>query len=412
MKTDMTDQQKKKIMIVGSTFTNKGAQSMLFVTIDEIRKRIPDADIFFASTDRGDFSAYNFQYLFCSEDAKSIALNRDKWKVLCSRAARDTVKSLLGRREHTWKFLDLKHTISSMDLIIDISGFNLGKRWPVEIQESYLDNLRLAKMHHIPIILMPQSFGPFDYPPEKQHLIEEIRDLLPYAQKIYAREKEGYQMLKDTFHLSNVEMSTDLVLQNTGIELQHIFKNPPKMEVPVIDEGAVGVIPNQQCFRHGDKETILSLYQRIIEKLQSEGKKAYIFRHSGEDLDACRQIADRCGGSAVLLENDFSCLEYDLFVRQFDFLVCSRYHGIVHAYRNSVPCMLLGWAVKYQELADLFHQGRYAFDITQGNTAVDKMEAAVAELSRGFRKESQIISEKLEQIQKENCFKDDFFRNI
>lgn len=30
-----------KILIVGANFENKGAQSMLFITVDELKKRMP-----------------------------------------------------------------------------------------------------------------------------------------------------------------------------------------------------------------------------------------------------------------------------------------------------------------------------------------------------------------------------------
>jgi hypothetical protein len=35
--------------------------------------------------------------------------------------------------------------IKEINLIIDVSGFNIGKKWSVEIQESYLNNIRLAQ---------------------------------------------------------------------------------------------------------------------------------------------------------------------------------------------------------------------------------------------------------------------------
>ena len=37
----------KKILITGANYNNKGAQSMLFVTMDEVKKRIPDCEIYF-----------------------------------------------------------------------------------------------------------------------------------------------------------------------------------------------------------------------------------------------------------------------------------------------------------------------------------------------------------------------------
>ena len=37
----------KRRLIVGANIENKGAQSMLFITVDEIKKRIPDGEVFF-----------------------------------------------------------------------------------------------------------------------------------------------------------------------------------------------------------------------------------------------------------------------------------------------------------------------------------------------------------------------------
>lgn len=36
----------KRVLIVGANFENKGSQSMLFITVDEIKKRISDCEIF------------------------------------------------------------------------------------------------------------------------------------------------------------------------------------------------------------------------------------------------------------------------------------------------------------------------------------------------------------------------------
>ena len=105
-----------------------------------------------------------------------------------------------------------------------------------------------------------------------------------------------------------------------------------------------------------------------------------------------------------MLKNDFSCLEYDELVKRFDFIVCSRYHGAVHAYRNCVPCILLGWAVKYEELAQLFEQRKYSFDLTSEDLDISKITDAIETMCMNGRKESRIIQDKLESIRKENCF--------
>ena len=376
---------------------------MLFVTADEIKKHISDAQVLFAGVEVFD-KDYSFQEIYYTDQTKEIALTHNKSTVIkCF--IKDCIKFLLGKHTNLWRFKELEKAITSIDLIMDISGYNLGKKWTKEIQESYLDNIRLAKAYGIPIVLMPQSFGPFDYPGKKKYLINEMAELLPYAKKIFAREKEGYQMLLDTFALSNVELSTDLVLQNKGIDQNNIYQHIPEIKVPVIEKGTVGIIPNKQCFIHGNKDEILAIYGKITEKLTKEGKKVCFFMHSREDEALCNEIYRYCKrDNTRAIVNDFNCIEFDAFVRQFDFIICSRYHGIVHAYRNSIPCILLGWATKYTELSQLLDQGEYCFDLTKVQVNTDKIIKAVEKMCCRYEDDAKIIKERLKAIQQDNCF--------
>ena len=397
--------KEKKILVVGANFTNKGAQSMLFVTMDELRKRNSDCVIYFLSNDSGDFSNYRFIRIPYSLEAKSIALGRHCIRSLLIKTIKDILYFAIRHRNGFGHYFDIKRLMTSIDCIVDISGFNFGKKWSPDIQERNLDNIRLAKKYSVPIYLLPQSFGPFDYPSELKYILKDMNELLRYPTKIFAREKEGYQMLLDTFHLSNVTLSTDLVLQNCGVNPQNIFKKPVVYSLPEVEKNAVGIVPNMQCFRFGNKEVVFEIYREIINELVNQGKKVYIFRHSKDDLDICKEIYSRVGQNHILLlDNDFSCLEYDELVKRFELIVCSRYHGIVHAYRNQIPCILLGWAVKYHELAELLGQEEYSFDITDDKLDIKEVLKAVRKICREYVKESKVIHTRLEFIQKDNCF--------
>ena len=184
------------------------------------------------------------------------------------------------------------------------------------------------------------------------------------------------------------------------------YIQPPELIIPEIDSNdSVGVVPNIQCFNHGDKDKNIQMYKDIISHLVEKEKKVYIFRHSREDFSICKLIAEQFhNAKVVLLDNEFSCLEYDEFVKKFDFVICSRFHGCVHAYRNYIPCILLGWAIKYQELAENVGQEQYAFDITSNDFSSDKVIAAADYLIAHLNKESGIIKEHVVEIQKYNCF--------
>lgn len=396
---------KKKILIVGANFQNKGAQSMLFVTVDEIKKRVRDCDVFFAGYEEFDKNVYNFQELYFSENAKKIALE-DHVRLLKIKCwLKDCLKYFLGKRINLWRFNEVNEEIKDFSLIIDVSGFILGKKWSAEIQEVYLNNIRLAKKYKIPMVIMPQSFGPFDYPEENAFLLKEMQELLEYPKIIFAREKDSYKNLVDQFHLTNVKLSTDLVLQNKGVDITNIYKKMPSKVLPNILDNAVAVVPNKQCFNHGDTNKNLQLYKMLIEHLLKKGKVVYVFRHSKEDFPICKMIAELFSDEKViLLDNEFSCLEYDKLIKRFEFIVCSRFHGVVHAYRNYIPCILIGWAIKYQELATNVGQDQYAFDITSPDFSAEKVMDKVDEMLTKVAYESKTIKKNVLQIQKQNCF--------
>lgn len=397
----------KTVIIVGANFINKGAQSMLFITCDEIKKRYPNCNVYFATVENYDENQFKFRRLYFSSGAKAIAMNDNSLLTRVKLYAKEFAKTILGRGNNLSKLLDLKTILPKTDLIIDVSGFALGDKWPIRDQEIYLDNIRLAKKYSVPIVLMPQSFGPFNYKADESFLVEEIRELLSYPKLIYAREMEGYECLTNFMHLTNVKLSTDLVLQNTGINFNNIFRGHQVLNIPDIEAtDSVAVIPNQKCFKHGNEHVIIERYRLIIDELLNKGKKVFILRHASEDADVARKIysfydEDSC---VEIFDQDFSCIEYDEIVKKFEFIICSRFHGIVHAYRNAIPCVVLGWAIKYTELCTHVDQLKYVFDITTNAQENDHLIYFVDEMISNFKAESEIISLKLKEIQKDNCF--------
>lgn len=396
------------ILVTGAQLDNKGAESMLYIVADEMKKRCPDSTIFFAADYDYDDSKYTFKKFIMSVRGLNIAMGGpiavySLIKGLCI----DAIKICLGRRRNLGHFFDVKKQIKEIDLIIDVSGFNLGKQWPKQIHTIFLNRIELAKRHNIPVYLMPQSFGPFDYDSGMESTKNRMAALLSYPQLIFAREKEGYDDLIKTFGLGNVKLSTDLVLQNTGIDWRNVFTKQPAINVPSVDgDNVVGIVPNQQCFNHGDKNWNMKIYSAVLDRLLDDGYNIVIFRHSKEDLDICKMIYETyCNDNRVKLEiKEFSCLEYDKYVKQFRFIICSRFHGIVHAYRNGIPSIALGWAIKYQALTECVNQGQYAFDITEGNSTVDEIVAAVRNMEEKYTENSEIINKRVGEIQKDNCF--------
>jgi polysaccharide pyruvyl transferase WcaK-like protein len=392
------------VIITGGGFSNKGAQSMTFITVNEIKNRFPDKKIVLLSEtayklDANEKSMYDFDILPVNTD---ILFSLAGWgyKIAWSLKTKN-----INNSKHNAVIPKLQEVLKNTDYIVDVSGYTLSSQRAVGLQLSYLFTIMVAKKYGIKVYLMPQSFGPFDYSGKKKSVLEYlIRKSMRYPEVIFAREKEGYNYLKNEFGLKNVKKSYDLVLLNKDIDVSKVYKKIPEY-TEYKNARDVAIVPNMRNFDHGNKEQIIALYDSIIKKLLKENKMVYLIRHSQEDIEACEILKARFPNNenVALIVDDMSCIEFDALVKKFDFLIASRFHSIVHAYKNNVPCIALGWATKYHELLSIFNQEEYIFDVRENIDSV-KVEKAIDKLLTYHNTESQKILSILKKVQNYNVF--------
>lgn len=388
----------RNIIITGGELFNKGAQAMVFIAVDELRKRYPNHDIYV-------LSALDLQR---PESEKSkYAFNFTGWyPIKYAKAQNNLLLRMMCKLRNAKEYSSAYELYSNCDLMIDISGYALGSNWSYATCNTYLEHLEYAKAFGIPVYLMPQSFGPFDFKGEKaQELENRVTDALSYAHTICAREKQGFAELKSKYNLDNVVLSYDLVLNNKGVDLNNIFKAENINNNPNIKPNSIGIIPNGMVLTVNDKELVLNMYNTLISHLVEKGYEVYILSHSSTDAKLCKDIYNSCGGNSkvTFLDDDFSCLEFDEMVKSFEFIIASRFHSIVHAYKNAVPCILLGWAEKYYQLSKLFEQEQYCFDMREA-IDIGKITDKVDVLDSNKEIEKSKIKGFLGDIQKDNVF--------
>lgn len=389
------------ILVTGGELYNKGAQAMTFITVCELAKRYPDRQvILFSSRDARERSAeeqdnYTFKILPLPTTYESLALTSKVWR-------------LVFARKLTKNFGVFEEIFKNADALVDISGYALGSNWGNAITMRYLMRIFVAKHFHIPAYLMPQSFGPFDYKgPTKLFVKAMMKHYLGYCMCIMAREMEGKKLLEEKYRLSNVVKTPDLVLQGKEIDLSYVFKNtPPQRYTLPIMKGSIAVIPNSKNNKYGDEATILALYKSMIDILLENQKNIYLIYHAIEDLQICEKIKKtyyQDENAVCVVEQELSCIDFGNIVGQFDFVIASRYHSVVHAYKACVPAIVVGWAIKYRELAMCFEQERYCFNVQNAldqNNIMGKVEA----MSAHFEEESRKIATGLHKIQQGNVY--------
>ena len=396
----------KYILIIGGELFNKGAEAMSFATVSEMKKKFPEKEVILLSTHdynrvEEEKNKFNFKILPFDNDMIYQLLGGSSgflWNgyTQLKKSSKSKFEYLLPK---------MKTIFEDVHAMIDISGYALSSQWGIKRNVNYLATINLARKKNIPFYIMPQSIGPFDFGPGKQLVMDRlIKQNLSYPEVVYTREMEGYNLLTQKYNLTNVVHSPDLVLLNKETDLSKIYH-----EVPVIDDyshvNGVGIAPNMRNFDHGDYENILETYRSIINLLLEKEMNVYLFRHAYEDIEVCRMIKDMFPKEekVVLIEEELKSYEFNELVTNFKFLIGSRYHSIIHAYKHGVPSIALGWATKYRELLNMFDQNDYIFDVRH-NIDTESILNAVNQINEKHEIESQSIQEKLISLQGKNIF--------
>ena len=392
----------KNIIITGGELFNKGAQAMTFLTVSELRKRFPDHTIYVLSEmdsrrDKEELENYRFNVFGWSPLKFARAQSNPALRAACL---------LKNRKEYKY----INDIYKNADMMIDISGYALGSNWSNNNNLIYIEHLEYAKAYGIPVWIMPQSFGPFEYEGEEGKKIHDrLQQLLPYPRKIFAREENGMKALVNTFGLSNVSLAPDIVLAGDEIDPKDIYYRVPDYVVPDIADRAAAIVPNVNLLRFLDNNDAVELFANIAVGLERMGYSAYLIRHSANDHQICQKIEGRAHELSAdtrtrYINQEFSCLEFSTLIKKFVFICGSRFHAIVHAYRQNIPCVVIGWADKYADLLDAFSQDMYLADSRENLMAEDVLKR-VEDLMNNYEDNKLLIRNNLEVISESNVFR-------
>lgn len=398
----------KSFVATGANFRNKGALSMLLVTVTELRSRFPGCDIFMITNED------NIVEIQPTVSVKMLSAHISDWQYVQGgwnafiATVKAIVKCLKGNRNAIKNMKHLAEVMTDADALIDISGFSLSSQWGCDATIKYTNMLHATKAKKLPVFIMPQSFGPFDYTERKDEMIRLLKTYLSYPVRVFAREQEGYDRLKDELQLKNISLSPDLVLENREVRPQELFTNDIKVKLPKIESKKnVAIIPNIRSFENTNADILKELYLKIVENLATKGIDIYFLSHSTEDLPICAALYESVKESykdrVHLIEKDLSPLEFSSIVSDFEFVIASRYHAIVHSYKAGVPAVVLGWAEKYNSLLALANQTNFMFDV-RGIIDCKKIQDSVDLMLDEVKTQHKNIKEAVEKLQSNNCF--------
>jgi colanic acid/amylovoran biosynthesis protein len=313
-----------KIQIDGAGTKNKGAKLMLRAVLEQIEERHPEAQIIYNSVGK----------------IKTIKTPLKIKQPLFEKLGPLPGEVLNELDIHIPPLSELTPH-KDVDLLLDASGFRFGDQW--KHSKKYLKWMeryyRKMKDRGTKIVFLPQAFGPFETPQGKR-----TADILDhYADLIFARESKSKEyLLKAGVSPEEIEQYPDFTILTKG-EFPEKYRDL---------RGAVCIIPNNKMIRYTklhDSE-YLNLLDTLIKDLQGTGKEVFLLNHEGKkDLEICQRINERHGGVLPIV-SDLNAKEIKGLIGESYLVVSSRYHGVVSALNQGVPCLATSWSHKYELL--------------------------------------------------------------
>lgn len=324
-----------KIQIDGIDTKNKGAELMLVAVLEQLEEAYPNSEVWLNHTGEFDPNVLPSFKL----DLKIPSMRwLSKWPVKIFRR--------LGRPFPITR-LTRFHVRKDIDLLLDAGGFQFSDQWKltakqVKEKEKYYKKL---KENNTRLVLLPQAFGPFKTTYGKQ--IVKILDR--YTDLIFARDEQSYECLINAgAEEQKINISCDFTLPVKGITPTHFQ----------FLKGAVCLIPNHKMIspRKNNKDQYIGLLKNIISLYEEKGHPVFMLNHEGfRDKNLCDEV-NAVSGTKIPVVSDINAQQVKGLIGNSHTVISSRFHGVVSALSQGVPCLATSWSHKYEMLFKDFGQ--------------------------------------------------------
>lgn len=384
--------------IHGAGFSNKGAHLMLMTTVRKLSTLLPDTcfalDPAYASftqraslglnlltPSRGHVGSANYSALLLRQ------------RLFAALRISGLINYSSGLTKLHTGCVDLNNVCG----LIDISGFAFTEQWGVRPTQDFAALTSFYKKKGLPVVLMPQAFGPFHNPEIRTYFAEVVKN----SDLIYARDDQSYKnVMAFPGSDSKVHLAPDITL----------FYDEQKSLKIETGEPYVCLVPNERMYDQGAKEWRHS-YNDVMEEIGKMIRKhdvpLKIVVHDCGSGD--REIAIKlakvfrnqdCSQVELIEEEDPLLLKHILGNSLF--VISSRYHALVSALSQAVPVIALGWSHKYQGLMKDFGLDEQYIN---ASFSKDELEGVIGRLFDPDRNSDlrNIIARSLYEMQKDNA---------
>ena len=365
------------VIVPGSTDLNRGDQALLWETARVINDASPGTRVFLI--DHGDTdeelelqvsqteaAGYSVLRRILPHPRRGVHVEHDKVRDggkaklrMMAWAARDLAKySALLRiaddPRKVRKLLDSDQTatydtiLGAKALVVKGGGFlhsygEMSSWYYIWYQLFYM---RLAQKMGIPVIIMPNSFGPF----EGFGVKSQIRKVIGGADLVYARESVSKSVLDHTLGTSTVELSPDLAYHMESGQDRDVMST---LRDAGVDDSRQTVGLTVRPYRFPGSPDPEGLYEQYVRSMASLAEHAhskgyhpvFVAQVSGpsaheDDRLAIRDVTSRIkDGTKYSVVDDIGldCYDIESVYGSMNIVIGTRFHSVIFAQNSRVP---------------------------------------------------------------------------
>lgn len=217
-----------------------------------------------------------------------------------------------------------------------------------KIWESRLGEIKFAMTTKTPLVLLPQTIGPF----KNAQILSYAKRIMDYADAVYVRDK---QYVKELDEMGvKYELTNDL----------SAYMKPEAWNVEIRPD-SIGINVSGLAYSNnfhdlaGQFDAYPELMTKLVQHFQEKGKTVYLIPHSycyshpekdNDDMVACRalycSLKDKT--NVILIENDLTSPQVKYVISKMSFFIGTRMHANFAAIFTKVPVFGLAYSFKFQ----------------------------------------------------------------
>lgn len=230
-------------------------------------------------------------------------------------------------------------TDSDIDFVLDASGFNYSEQWGPEKAELAAGRYEHLKKSGKKVILLPQALGPFSQARTCKAMMRIIRSV----ELIFARDHVSYDHL---IKLAGDQPKIKIAPDFTGA------LNCKRTPYINLNNDSVAIVPNIRVIENGHRPAASEYLNALIftcQELHDRGLEPLLLVFERGDISLCKSISDKLQFPIRIIEEE-NPLTLKWILGHVKFSISSRFHALVCALSQGIPCIGIGWSHKYDAL--------------------------------------------------------------